>query len=79
VIQALADVFPSAWDKHSYKVCITKCSQPWWDDKCAQSLAQYKPEKSHTSWLLFQRAVKAAKLKFFDFQIDEIAGLNKRP
>jgi len=36
-------------------------------------------EKSHESWLLFRRAVKAAKCKFFDLRIDEIAGSNKRP
>jgi len=33
VAQALTDVFSSAWDKHSHEVCITKRSQPWWDDR----------------------------------------------
>jgi len=79
VAQALADMFSSAWDKHSHKVCITKCLQPWWDNECTRFLSQYKLEKSHESWLLFWRAVKAAKHKFFDLRIDEIAGSNKRP
>jgi len=79
VAQALVDVFSSAWDKHSHKVCITKRSQPWWDDKCTKSLSQYKLEKSHENWLIFWRAVKAAKCKFFDLLIDELTGLNKRP
>jgi len=79
VAQALADIFSSAWDKHSHKACITKRSQPWWDDECTRSLGQYKLEKSHQNWLLFWRAVKAAKRKFFDLRIDEIAGSNKRP
>jgi len=79
VAQALADVFSSAWDKHSHEVCITKRSQPWWDNECTKSLSQYKLAKSHESWLLLRRAVKAAKRKFFDFWIDEIAGSNKRP
>jgi len=79
VAQALADVFSLAWDKHSHQVFITKRSQPWWDDECTKSLSQYKLEKSHENWLIFRRAVKAAKRKFFDLQIDEIAGLNKHP
>jgi len=78
VAQALADVFSSAWDKHSHEVCITKRSQPWWDDECTKFLSQYKLEKSHKNWLLFWRAVKAAKHKFFDLWITEIAGSNKR-
>jgi len=61
VAQALADVFSSAWDKHSHEVCITKHSQPWWDDEYDRSLSQYKLKKSHKNWLLFRRAVKAAK------------------
>jgi len=77
--QALTDMFASAWDKHSHEVCITKRLQPRWDDECTKSLSQYKLEKSHESWLLFWRAVKAAKRKFFDLRIDEIAGSNKCP
>ena len=77
VAQALADVFSMAWDKHSKEVCITKHSQPWWDDKCTESLSQYKTEKSEELWLAFRRTVKAAKRKFFDSQIEDIALLNK--
>jgi len=66
-------------DQGEIEVCITKRSQPWWDNECAQSLGQYKLEKSHKNWLIFQQAVKATKHKFFDLRIDEIAGLNKRP
>ena len=73
VAQALADVFSTAWDKHSKEICITKHSQPWWDDECTALLSQYKPEKSEESWLAFQRTVKAAKRKFFDSRIEDIA------
>jgi len=79
VAQALADVFSTAWDKHSKEVCITKHSQPWWDDECTALLSRYKAEKSEESWLAFQRTVKAAKCKFFDSRIEDIALSNKRP
>jgi len=79
VAQALADVFSMAWDKHCKEVCITKHSQPWWDDECTESLSQYKTEKSEESWLAFRRTVKAAKRKFFDSRIEDIALSNKRP
>jgi len=79
VAQALADVFSTAWDKHSKEVCITKHSQPWWDDECTESLSQYKTKKSDKSWLAFWQTVKATKHKFFDSQIEDIALSNKRP
>jgi len=79
VAQALADVFSTAWDKHSKEVCITKHSQPWWDDECTASLSQYKTEKSEESWLAFRQTIKAAKRKFFDSRIEDIALSNKCP
>jgi len=79
VAQALADVFSTVWDEHSKEVCITKHSQPWWDDECTSLLSQYKTEKLEESWLAFRRTVKAAKRKFFDSRIEDIALLNKCP
>jgi len=66
VAQALADCFSMAWDKHSKEVCITKHSQPWWNDECTESLSQYKTKKLEESWLTFRRTVQAAKRKFFN-------------
>jgi len=48
----------------------------WWDDECTKSLGQHKLDKSHENWLIFRRAVKAAKRKFFDLQIDEIVRIS---
>ena len=76
---AISTVFSDAWDTHSSEVRITKRSRPWWDDDCARAFSQYQDSKSPDDWNLFRKATKAAKRKFFDERIEEIATSNKRP
>jgi len=60
-------------------VDITRQSEPWWNDTCSETLLQYWDDKTPENWSTFCKATRAAKHKFFDAKIKEIAKINWRP
>ncbi|PPQ93535.1 hypothetical protein CVT25_000384, partial [Psilocybe cyanescens] len=77
VAQAITDLFSAAWETCSREVTITRCSKPWWTDKCSVVLQAYQEYGLPEDWKLFRKAVKNAKQVFFDSRITEISITNK--
>jgi len=77
--QAVADVFSKAWSDNATEKRITRRSEPWWNDTCSETLLQYRDDKTPENWSTFRKATRAAKRKFFDAKIEEIAKTNRRP
>ena len=77
--QTIADIFSDAWLAFSEEVTITSRSKSWWTKECTAALKRYKTSKLPGDWTEFRRTAKAAKRKFFDRRIEEIAESNKRP
>ena len=69
----------AAWDSHAVEWTITSRSSPWWDQSCLAALSAYRSSRGPEVWHSFRKAVKAAKHRFFDAKIEEIASLNQRP
>ena len=76
---AIADIFKSAWAKHSSEYTISANSKRYWNNDCTNALENYRADSSLGNYKAFRSAVKTAKRKFFDERIEEIAGANKRP
>jgi len=79
MVQAVADVFSKAWSDNATEKRITRRSEPWWNDTCSETLLQYWDDKTPENWSTFRKATRAAKRKFFDAKIEEIAKTNRRP
>jgi len=77
--QAIADVFSKAWLDNATEKRITHRSEPWWNDTCMETLLQYQDDKTPENWSTFCKATRAAKRKFFDAKIEEIAKTNRCP
>ena len=77
--QAVADVFSKAWSDNATEKRITRRSEPWWNDTCSETLLQYRDDKTPENWSTFCKATRAAKRKFFNAKIEEIAKTNRRP
>jgi len=58
---------------------FTHRSEPWWNDTCSETLLQYQDDKTPENWSTFRKATRAAKHKFFDAKIEEIAKTNQHP
>ncbi|RXW12760.1 hypothetical protein EST38_g13097 [Candolleomyces aberdarensis] len=76
---AIADAFSAVWLKHSSEYTIGPNSKEYWTDECTRALEEYRSDMSVENHRAFRSAVKAAKRKFFDERIEEIATTNKRP
>jgi len=74
--QAVADVFSKAWSDNATEKRITRRSEPWWNDTCSETLLQYRDDKTPENWSTFRKATRAAKRKFFNAKIEEIAKTN---
>jgi len=75
--QAVADIFSKAWSDNATEKRITRRSEPWWNDTCSETLLQYRDDKTPEKWSTFRKATRAAKRKFFDAKIEEIAKTNQ--
>ncbi|KAJ2911570.1 hypothetical protein MD484_g8847, partial [Candolleomyces efflorescens] len=76
---SIAEVFSSAWLKHSTEFTVSAKSKEYWTDECKRALEEYRADSSVEKHKAFRSTVKAAKRKFFDARIEEISGTNKRP
>jgi len=76
MVQAVADVFSKAWSDNATEKRITRRSEPWWNDTCSDTLLQYRDDKTPENWKNFRKATKAAKRKFFNAKIEQIAKTN---
>ncbi|RXW12052.1 hypothetical protein EST38_g13802 [Candolleomyces aberdarensis] len=76
---AIADAFSAAWLKHSTEYTIGPNSKEYWTEDCTRTLEEYRRDMTVENHKAFRSAVKAAKRKFFDERIEEIATTNKRP
>ncbi|KAJ3570517.1 hypothetical protein NP233_g4354 [Leucocoprinus birnbaumii] len=70
---AVAEVFSGAWQHHAKEVIITNCSKSWWDDECNATIKRYHKTQNPADYMTFQQAMRAAKHKFFNEKIEEIA------
>jgi len=78
-IRLETDVFSKAWSDNATEKRITRQSEPWWNDTCSETLLQYRDDKTPENWSTFRKATRAAKHKFFDAKIEELAKTNRCP
>ncbi|KAJ3563831.1 hypothetical protein NP233_g8682 [Leucocoprinus birnbaumii] len=76
---AVAEVFSRAWQRHAKEVVITNHSKSWWDDKCNATIKCYRESQNPADYTIFRWATQAAKRKFFDEKIEEIASEHQCP
>ncbi|KAJ3569002.1 hypothetical protein NP233_g5340 [Leucocoprinus birnbaumii] len=76
---AVAEVFSGAWQRHAKEVVITNRSKSWWDNECDAAIKRYRELRNPADYTSFRRATRAAKRKFFDEKIEEIASERQRP
>ncbi|KAJ3553858.1 hypothetical protein NP233_g12548 [Leucocoprinus birnbaumii] len=79
VAHAVAEVFSGAWHRHAKEVVITNCSKSWWDDECNTAIKHYHESWNPMDYTAFWQATRAAKCKFFDEKIKEIAFERQHP
>ncbi|KAF5340738.1 hypothetical protein D9611_007373 [Ephemerocybe angulata] len=77
--QAIAGACNEAWLHHSKEFKVKPHSKEWWDAGCDAALAAYRADQTLASYKALRTATKAAKRKFFDARIKEVAETNKRP
>ncbi|KAJ3553844.1 hypothetical protein NP233_g12555 [Leucocoprinus birnbaumii] len=76
---AVTEVFSGAWQRHAKEVVITNRSKSWWNDECNAAIRCYRELQNPTDYTSFRWATRAAKCKFFDEKIKEIASECQRP
>ncbi|KAF5342387.1 hypothetical protein D9611_001697 [Ephemerocybe angulata] len=77
--QAIAGECNEAWLRHSKEFKVKPHSKEWWDAGCDAALAEYRADQTLAGYKALRTATKAAKRKFFDARIKEVAETNKRP
>jgi hypothetical protein len=79
VVKAISDVFAMAWSAHAKEKCLSKNSKGWWTDTCSHDLATFHASRTDEDWRQYHRTMRAAKRKFFDDRIHEVASSDQRP
>jgi predicted NAD/FAD-dependent oxidoreductase len=79
VVTAISDVFAMAWSAHAKEKRLSKNSKGWWMDTCSHDLATFCASHMDEDWKQYCHTMRAAKRKFFDDQIHEVASSDQRP
>jgi Endonuclease-reverse transcriptase len=79
VVKAISDVFAKAWSAHAKEKRLSKNSKGWWMAACSRNLAMFHASHADEDWKQYHRTMRAAKWKFFDDQIHEVASSDQRP
>jgi len=79
VVQAMSAIFSKAWDSHTDSIEITCNCKKWWDGSCAKVLAMYWSSRLQEDWAEFCHTTHAAKRKFFNRRIQDIANKKAQP
>jgi len=78
-VDTLTAVISDVWLCHLKEVCITRHSNPWWENECEVALQQYRGSRSPEDYRMFRSATKQAKHVFFNHHIKKITETHSQP
>jgi hypothetical protein len=79
VVQAILGVFATAWSTHAKEKQLSKNSKGWWTDACSHNLATFQASSSDEDWKRYRCTMRAAKQKFFNDWVHEVASSDQQP
>jgi Endonuclease-reverse transcriptase len=79
VVEAISDVFAMAWSAHAKERRLSKNSKGWWTAACSRDVATFRASRADEDWKQYRHTMRAAKRKFFDDRIHEVASSDQRP